>query len=528
MLLAPSVASIFSRRAVSVKKRLRSWLPPLLTGILLSLSFPCHPEHPSAFLYHPTWACVALVPLLRMLLRAGFKRGFCLGWSSGFLFNLLSLYWVAYTYGGGPAVVGGALLLAAYLGLFTGLFAAVQSALLMHWGTKALGAAPLLWVAQEYLLSLGELGFPWLLLGHSQAIFPTLIQHASITGVYGVSFWIVLVNLLILFSLTGTRRILPIGGLLLCFALPWLHAWIVIPPVKKTADAVRVALVQPNVTLEEKWGPDGLERSFASLEKLSRQAAAQSPDLLVWPETALPCYLRFRPGCRQRAARLVDELQIPLLTGASDYDYEKKGPYNAAFFLRPDKSEMQSYAKTHLVPFGERTPFRDLIPLLRDIDWTALTGALGPAEFAPGSKRTLFAHPRAPFAVLICFESVFPDLVRRSVAEGARLLVNITNDSWFGKTAGPYQHARLSIMRAVENRTPVARCATSGISLFIDPFGRTFQATELFVAAVAVGDLSPFPGRSFYTRHGDLFAHFALLASALCLAGLLATYWKNR
>jgi len=530
MLPALSVDLLTTRLLISVKTRLHAWLPALISGTLLAFSFPCHSRNPLAFLFHPAWAWVALIPLLTALSGAGFKQGFRQGWGAGSVFSLLSLYWVAHTQGGGPAVVGGTLLLAAYLGLFTGLFAGAQNLLLQRWGTKALAAAPALWTAQEYLLSLGELGFPWLLLGHSQAVFPALIQHASITGVYGISFWVVLVNVLIYLALSARprRRLAALAGAVLSFLVPWLYARVILPPSGTGEDTVRVALIQPSMTLEEKWGPNGLERSFAALEELSQQAAERSPDLLVWPETAVPCYLRFRPDCRRRAEGLVDGLQIPLLTGASDYDYDRREPLNAAFFLRPDTSEMQTYAKMHLVPFGERTPFRDRIPLLRDIDWTVLTGDLGPAEFAPGTEPTLFAHPQAPFAVLICFESVFPDLVRRSVARGARLLVNITNDSWFGRTAGPYQHAQLSIVRAVENRTAIARCATSGISLFIDPFGRTFQATELFAPAVAVRDLPVGQGGTWYTGHGDVFARLTLLAAALCLLGTVSAFFRHR
>ena len=171
----------------------------------------------------------------------------------------------------------------------------------------------------------------------------------------------------------------------------------------------------------------------------------------------------------------------------------------------------------HLVPFGERTPFKDSFPLLRNIDWTALTGDLGPAEFARGQRRTLFEHDSGFFAALICFESVFPDFVRLSVLAGADFLVNITNDSWFGATAGPYQHAQLAVMRAVENRRAIARCATSGISLFIDPFGRTTQETDIYTAAYRVGRIQVGGERTFYTRHGDLFAQASLLASGLAL-----------
>ena len=487
-----------------------------LSGALLALAFPCHPDHPLAFLYHPLWAHCALVPLLIALKGRGFKAGFAAGWISGLVWNLLSLYWVAYTQGGGPAVVAGTGLMAAYLGLFTGLCTGLFNVLAARWGAKALALLPLLWTGQEYLLSLGELGFPWLLLGHSQAALPHFIQYATWTGVFGVSCWVVGLNALFYSALVGRRVFL--AGVALGYFLPWVHAQSAMATVVPD-EGLRIGLIQPNTTYADKWGPNGLERTFSALATLSRQAAKRDPKLLVWPETALPCDPVRRAGCRGRVQALVEELDVPVLTGAPYANY------NAAFFVQPGATVLPSYAKMHLVPFGERTPYRDAIPLLRDIDWTRLTGDLGPAEFARGTEHAVFAHPRHPFAVLICFESIFPDLVRQHVAAGARVLVNITNDSWFGRSAGPYQHALINAMRAVENRTAIARAATTGISLFIDPFGRTYEATDLFTPAVAVATVPVGQPATFYTRHGDLFAWGCLL---IVLGTLVARFRKPR
>ena len=481
-----------------------------LSGALLSLAFPSHPDHPLAFLYHPLWAHCALVPLLLSLQGRGFKAGFAAGWISGLVWNLLSLYWVAYTQGGGPAVVGGTGLMAAYLGLFTGLCIGLFNVLAARWGAKALALLPLLWTGQEYLLSLGELGFPWLLLGHSQAALPHFIQYATWTGVFGVSCWVVGLNALFYSALVGRRVLL--AGIALGYLLPWLHAQSAMATTVPD-ESLRIGLIQPNTTYADKWGPNGLERTFSALATLSRQAAKRDPELLVWPETALPCDPMRRADCRGRVQALVEELDIPVLTGAP----------HANFFAQPGAVSLPSYAKMHLVPFGERTPYRDAIPLLRDIDWTRLTGDLGPAEFARGTEHAVFAHPRHPFAVLICFESIFPDLVRQHVAAGARVLVNITNDSWFGRSAGPYQHALINAMRAIENRTAIARAATTGISLFIDPFGRTYEATDLFTPAVAVASVPVGQPTTFYTRNGDLFAWGCLL---IVLVAFVARFRK--
>ena len=171
----------------------------------------------------------------------------------------------------------------------------------------------------------------------------------------------------------------------------------------------------------------------------------------------------------------------------------------------------------HLKPFGERTPYRDTIPFLRSIDWTKWTGDLGPAEFSPGVERTLFNHPKGKLGTLICFESVFPDLVRRHVFHGAQVLINITNDSWFGLSAGPYQHALLNAMRAIENRIAIARSATTGQSLFIDRFGRQFKQSDLFVETSIISEVKLETSGSFYTRNGDLFAWICSLNTAITL-----------
>ncbi|MFC1526601.1 apolipoprotein N-acyltransferase [Candidatus Latescibacterota bacterium] len=497
------------------------WVWSALSGLLLALAFPHHPGNPCAGIYSSGWAFVALVPLIWNLSALPLRAAFRHGWLTGLLFCLGSLYWVAHTQGGGAAVVGGTLLLAAYLGVYVGAFAAALGAVRRRWGTAAVLLAPVLWTAQEFLLSLGELGFPWLMLAQTQAAHPSLIQCAEYTGAIGISFWLVAINALVYLSAASPwprrHRAATTAVVALVVALPWLWGLSLLAEEPPGEGHIRVGLVQNNLG-REKWQPGGLGRSFRSLTTLSRVAAASHPDLLVWPETALPCHVARQPLCGQRLQGVVDELGIPLLTGAPGVDGATGEPQNAAFFLRPDGPQPESYAKMHLVPFGERTPFRDRIPFLRDIDWATLTGDLGPAEFGPGARRTIFSHPRGRFGVLICFEAVFPDLVRRTVAEGAEFLVNITNDSWFGPTAGPYQHAGLTVLRAVENRIAIARCATSGISLFIDPLGRVSQATGLAEAATRVGDLSLRERDTFYTRHGDVFAQVSLLIAAIVLA----------
>lgn len=521
----------------SARKRItgilrRPLLCAVFSGLLLALAFPSHPHHPLAFLYGNWWAWIALVPLLIAVAATNtLARGFWLGAAAGFVFYLLSLYWIGNTQGGGAAVVAGAALGAAWLSLFTGAFAAAQVLVLRPFGRIGLLAAPVLWTAMEYLQSMGELGFPWLLLAHSQSAMPVLLQLATFAGAYGVSFAIVSTSAVLAMALqrdTDTRRwVVASLAVPTCVAA---YGLAIMEPER--TDGVRVALVQNNMGLE-KWRAGGLERSFASLSALSHQAADDNPDLLVWPETAIPCNLSWRQDCKTRLLSLSKTLNTPILTGAPDTDAETREPYNSAFLFQPEKgpdSPLLSYAKMHLVPFGERTPWRDSLPLLGGIDWSVLTGDLGPAEFLPGTQRTLFpvatGTDTSRFALLICFESVFPDLVRQSVDVGADFLVIITNDSWFGATAGPFQHAGIAALRAVENRTGIARCATNGVTLFIDRFGRSRMQTEFGTAAVRISTIAPRQSATFYTRFGDLFAGATLTLSILLL--LAAPPWATR
>ena len=503
-----------------------AWPRAALSGLLLALAFPCHPDNPAAFAYGPAWAWVALAPLLLLLAGRPLPPGeaFRLGWAAGFVFYLASLYWVAHTRGGGPAVVGGTGLMAVYLALFTGLFAAAQRSLCVRFGALGLLAAPVLWTAMEYLQSVGELGFPWLLLGHSQAPWPAVVQYAEHTGVFGVSFAAALANALLALGLSaeGRERARVLAAAAAVPALAALHGLLVLGSAP--GGGPRVAVVQNNIGLE-KWRPGGLEASFASLDSLSRRA--EDPGLVVWPETALPCNLDRRADCRGRVRDLAGDLGAPILTGAPGTDAATGEPLNAAFLFTPGREEVPSYAKMHLVPFGERTPLRDSLPLVRRIDWSALTGDLAPAEFARGRRRTLFAAgpDSSRFAVLICFESVFPDFVRRSVREGADFLVNITNDSWFGPTAGPYQHAELAVLRAVENRVAIARCATSGVSLFVDRYGRTRERTRLGAVDVRTAEVGLRGPPTLYTRFGDWFAAANLVIAVLLVAGV---WWTGR
>ena len=493
----------------------------LISGFLLTLSFP---PFWTGFLAH-----LGLVPLLVAIDGRDPRQAFLLGFVSGIAFNLGTLYWISWI------TLIGTFAAAFVLAIYMGVFCLLSALILRTFGYKGVGVIPFVWTAIEYLMSFGDLGFPWTALGNTQTYYLRLIQFADITSVHGVSFWIVTVNVVI-FSLIANmynkRRVI----LLLCtvaalFVLPYIYGVVRIPDdvtEKEEGRGIRIAIVQPNIPPEVKWGLNGRDRSFEILGQMTIEAASQNPDLIIWPETATPCYIRSNGKYRNIVHFLSDSLGVPILTGAPDYEPEKEESYNSAFLFQPDTKVLQGYNKIKLVPVSETTPFRGLLPFMGRIRWGNLGGSeWDESNFERGQELTLFSFAKGNFSTLICFESVFPDLVRDFVKRDASFLVNITNDAWFGKSSAPYQHAQISIFRAIENRIWIARCANAGVSLFIDPYGRKYKETLIFEPAMIVQNISPQKGETFFTEYGNVFSKTCVALSIMLVVYLLADSLKR-
>jgi apolipoprotein N-acyltransferase len=501
---------------------------PLLaaaSGILLSLSFP------SAGLEFLIF--VALVPLLVLIHEgtpgprepAPASRAARWGpWITGIVFNTLTFWWIVRL----PAkamthpwlIYPGLLALALYLGLYVALFGWVLRFARRRLGVPVLLLAPAAWVATEWAKSSGALGCPWANLGYALAPSPASIQAASLVGAPGLSVWIVTVNACVAAAVVTrgvARRAVWIAA---AIALVWVpHQWGAARLTKATRlPLLRVALVQPNIASDEKWDPAKQDSVVATIYRLHREAATSDPrpDLIVWPETALPFYLRLEPAKLVRFVNVVREAGIPVLLGYPDARLSASGnpvTHNAAGLVLANGTFAAQYEKIHLVPFGERIPFQGLFPFLGKVD-------LGQAEWTPGTREVVFTAARGSFGVMICFESIFPEHARRYALEGAQYLVNITNDEWFGKTAGPVQHADMAILRSVELGMATVRCANTGISMLVDPYGRVESSTPLFEQAVLVGTVArPIEG-TLFARWGDwtTAGSLALLAVLIVLA----------
>ncbi len=494
----------------------------LLTGVGLTLAFP--PFHLGFLAY------VALVPFF-LLRGKSFGETFRWSYVCGLIVSVGTLYWINWvTLPGGIAAL-------VVLPLYFSIYALLHHLVHRQLGEIAFVTIPFLWTGVEFLRSLGEIAFPWTILAYTQTHYLKLIQFASLTSAFGVSFWVATINVLIyrmILSRHNWKAAVAYGaGAVVLFVLPWWYGHRAMSKEQAPERSLRLVLVQGNIDPLLKWDRELKELNFVTYERLTRSVAADPADLVIWPETATPCYLRHEPEDLQRLRRLVDSLRVPLLTGSPDYVYDRErgfSTYNSAFLLVPGNAELQRYAKMQLVPFGERVPYEDTFPfsavkkLLDALE-------LGEGNWSPGREPTVFAlsvdRRDATFSAPICYESVFPDLVRRFVVRGAQFLVVITNDGWFGRPSlpkwlcgGMYQHAQIAVFRAIENRIAIARCANTGISGFIDPYGRMIDATDIFVEAVVAGTVPLRQEETFYARHGNVFT---VVASALGAAAVVAS-----
>jgi apolipoprotein N-acyltransferase len=496
-----------------------------LSGLLLALSFPKFG--------HGIVAWAALTPLLVALAEAPSPaHGFRLGYVTGAVSSLGIVYWtsmVVVQYGGLSLPVGVAVmvLLCLALALFPSTFGWMMARWARRHGPAAVLLAPVAWVATEILRAHTLFDFSWCLLGYSQHASLPMIQVARYAAVYGVSFLVAGVSGTLAFLVLERRRGPRAAALLAtvaALAVVWMDGeWRLARPVPEVG-RLRVGLVQASIAQDEKWDAG---QAWANVDRhleLTRRAAAQGARLVVWPESALPFLFDRVPVVASQLRHLVAEHGLYLLFGNDDREDRADEPgriWVGAKMLDPAGRLVLRYHKIRLVPFGEYVPVQSVLTLGGRFS-ARLVQEVG--EFTPGEEYALGEVDGHPIGAFICYEAIFPDLVRRFAGRGAQLLVNITNDGWYGRTSAPYQHFAMAIFRAVENERYLVRAANTGITAVVDPHGRVLERTELFDRTVLVREVSLLAGSTFYTRHGDLFAWGCLGAAlALTAAGL-----KNR
>jgi apolipoprotein N-acyltransferase len=501
------------------------WILPISSGLLQVLIFPL-----------PNWTflCwVAIAPLLVALVRAGvasngsavvaIRSGFLIGWISGIFFYAGSCYWVYHVmvlYGGlaGPVGAGVLLLFCLYVGLVHGLFGALIALVASRqgWGNRALVLAPFLWVATE-LFRARVIGFPWDLLGTVLVDNLPLSRIATVTGVYGLSFEIMLVNTALVAILFGRRerRILMLAAWILLVGTMETGSYLDGPRVTASGTA---RLVQQNIPLGVDWNATLYEQTLKDLADISVPKPSEGmpgdplPDLVIWPESPAPF---FSSDSRYRAtltniARDANAYVLAGSLGTVHGNGNTQQVFNSAELVAPSGEWIARYDKIHLVPFGEYVPFKDLFSFAKK-----LTMEVG--DFVPGTERLVLPVHTFKMGTFICYESIFPDEVRMFAKQGAGLLVNISNDGWFGDTGAPIQHLRMARMRAIENDRWVVRSTNTGVSVSIDPLGRVVQQARRNVRVAVNVPYGIVSSTTFYTRHGDWFAWACAIISIAAL-----------
>jgi apolipoprotein N-acyltransferase len=500
-------------------RSLLAWLPPLpvavaavVSGVALVLSFPPVAARPLCF--------IALVPLVVALYRKPWPRKvfFRAGYVFGVVFFLGLLWWIVKLVPSAsitmPWLMAPALIvLVSYLSLYPALVFWLSGVLARRAGIAVVLVVPSLWALFEMIRSAGELGFPWGAIAYALAREPVFIQGAKLFGLFGLGALIVLVNTMLsqvfLAKRWKTRGVYAAMAVLVLAAIAAHGKKEIGDFAHSEGEEVTIAVAQPNVDLRVKWEAFFTDSTFKLIDRLCREAANSRAKITVFPETAAPVYIRYQPNYMQRLARLADELDMAIYIGFLDGRYEGQNDslliFNAAGLFDGNDVFVQ-YDKMHLLPFGEAIPLAWKFPSFKKLDF-------GQANFHPGPRRPPASSRVGALGPMICFESIFPDIARRSTKDGAQLLVNITNDGWFGLTPGPYQHAEMAIFRAVENHRYLVRSANEGVSGIVDPVGRVDSPLALYKEGVVVRNIRPLQRVTVYTRFGDRPVFTAALLS---------------
>jgi len=527
------------------------WLLAALGGGLVGLTFPPYD--------HAGIVWFALTPLIAALWFSPTEgqwrpiRLFGLGYVFGLAFFWTTFFWIT------SVTSLGWFVLAFYLGLYPavwGLFLGVACRPADARGSQPIESSEWLkssvnlrlalrgaagWVAVEWLRGTLLTGFGWDSLGVSLWKNAVMIQIADITGEAGVSFLIVLVNLILVMTVrrmmleaSRPRLLRPhfdftltmaLVGVVFCYGIHRINEY-----PKKGLYRLSVAAAQGNIPQNFDPDPAFEQHILEVYNRLSAIAAAKHPSLLIWPEAAIPRPLLNDDEMKQDAADILAKLHSDFLLGSVNFFLGKA--YNSAVLLDP-AGHPQVYNKIHLVPFGEYVPFRHTFPLFA---W--IVGQEIPSDFDAGTEPVVMTLSRShPVRVgtLICFEDTLGDLTRQFAQKGAEMLVTLTNDGWFGHSAGSYQHLANAVFRCAETKLPLVRCANTGVTCTVDPFGqvaKTFESPHgnTFIEGVMFADVPvlPVPPQTFYTRYGDLFALACVAGALLSLRTLLFTARRPR
>jgi len=487
----------------------------LLSSLILILSFP---KFNLEFL---SW--FALVPLFLAIRSLRLKSVLLLCFLSGICFFMGVFYWI-------NLVTGFTLfhffIIMTYLALYFVVFGLLITFVSKNTKLPFIITSPVLWVSSEYLRShAGFMGLPLALLGHTQYLNLPILQIASYTGAYGISFIIVLANSAVadllshwIDSKQKKQRVFlrynPVYGVLAAFlfiSVVWVAGWKSLPS-SLSGKSFTVAVVQGNISQEIKWNREYRKQILSRYEDLSKVAVKSKPHLVAWPETSTPGFILKDIDLLRYMVSITRRFQTYFLVGSAEYPkfgdkfVKKNRSGNTALFFSPEGKILGQYVKIRLLPFGEYVPYEGIVP------WPEFIVSRKTNFHVAGTEPSLFAVDGSEFSTLICWEILFPELTRAAVKKGAGFVVNISNEAWFGESAFPYQFLTTCVFRAVENRVNLVRATNTGISCFIDPYGRitsriTNGGKDIFVEGTLTGEIFLSPPGTFYTRYGDAFAY---------------------
>jgi len=505
------------------------YLLAVLSGAFLALSFPRYG--------HPAFGWIALVPLFVALTgwtgRPGsltgvtFRRAFALGLVSGVIYFMGTVYWTATVvqqFGGVPTPLAilGMVLLAIYLGLNPAIAAVLIARLVSRAGASGLLLAAAPWVATEFFRGHIFGGFPWVPLGNSQVTCLPIAQLASVVGVYGLSGLVAFVSSVIAYSIvtTGRARLKAIAtGLVVIVSVGAWGAWrIAEGSLTDDGAPLKIGLVQGNIAQEDKWDRAHARRIFTTHIAMTREAVAKGAQYVLWPESSTPFMFEEDEVGASQIRALAQELRVPILFGSDQL--ERGLPprlFNAAFQVTPEGKTAAVYRKIHLVPFGEFIPKKKWLffisPLVESF-----------TDFAAGTSIVMLPVASHLASTAICYEVVYPSLIRQAVEGGSELLTTLTNDGWYGHSSAPYQHFAMASMRSIEQGRYLARAANTGISGIVDPYGRIVTQSAIFEQTTLVGDIRFRTERTVYSVIGDAIAYVAI---ALTISALMVLRGKR-
>jgi apolipoprotein N-acyltransferase len=484
---------------------------------------------------------VAFIPQFYLYQRNRPAQSIIYGYLIGLIVNVCVLYWLLLYAGTGFSIIVilNALQFAIFGGLLSTIFHSYKKMFLITF--------PFLWTFLEYIRQFGDLAFSWLNVAFTQTYYLYLIQFLDFTGQSGIVFWICLINISI-YLIINTRRNLSSAIkysvlLLLIFILPLLYGTYRLSE-QPARNGISIAYLQPNIDLATKWDKNSQQENLKSLIVLTDSVLISDPDLVVWPETAIPYYLGDHIGDLKSLQSHTEFNDYHLITGTIDFSMTngKKLKHNAVYFFVPGDSSYKVYRKLLLVPGEETIPLYDYLP-----------GWISRFENEPlvaGKEPILFRMKLIPYlleykdedwqitgrsqdeesihiASVICYESVFPNIVQRFYESECDLLIVITNDAWFDSTSQPFQHLQVAVFRAIEQRTSVVRCANTGVSAFIDPYGRKYLESSLFQTTSAQKVIPVDNHKTFYSRYGDIVGIISgIFVFSFLILQVLNMRWK--